>query len=123
MSSFHAPDWYWLDAPGGRAFSSARQAWVGPAADAGYLAFLAAGNVPTPHPGDAALRQLLAPYGLGLSPQETARLQVFQALASEPWRLARAFARLLRLCVQKGVLTQAQALDLLATDEQSDPGT
>lgn len=118
--SYDPADWYWDN--GTQLFSSARQAAV-PYADAAYQAWRARGNAPTRHPGDVALRAVLAPFGAGLSPQETAKLQAFQGLATDPWRMARAYARLVMLLVTKGVLTRAQALDLLATDEQSDPGT
>ena len=66
---FNPSDWYWL-ASDGRLWSS-RAASLVSASDATYVAWLAAGNAPTPWPADAsgaqttaALQDVLSPLGL-----------------------------------------------------------
>lgn len=71
MTSYTPHDWYWDN--GSDVFSSARQARV-PYSDAAYVAWLAAGNVPTRDPGPTELRAVLEPYGIGLTPAETAAI-------------------------------------------------
>ncbi|MFG1414056.1 DUF4376 domain-containing protein [Xanthobacter sp. VTT E-85241] len=70
---YNPRDWYWLGADG-RLYSSAAGSVVALDTPA-YLAWIAAGNVATRWPRDeagaqtdAALRDVLAPYGLSLSP-------------------------------------------------------
>lgn len=79
----HFPShWYWI-ALDGRVYGSAHQTVVAEA-DTDFQAWLAAGNVPTPWPKDgddaqtdAALQDVLTPYGLHLSP--TAALLAYAA--------------------------------------------
>ena len=58
MASYNPLDWYWL-ADDSRVFASARQAVVTDS-DADYMAWLDAGNSPTPWPRDEAGEQTLA---------------------------------------------------------------
>lgn len=64
-------DWYWDN--GTDVFSSKTQTRV-PYSNAEYQAWLARGNVPTKDPGNGLLRDVLAPYDIGLTPAETAAL-------------------------------------------------
>lgn len=111
-------DHYWSN--GTDVFGSRLQTRV-PYADPAYQSWLAAGNLPTRDPGPAELRQLLSPYGIGLSPAETTKLQKFQRFAANPSLLARVVVRLIRLLVSKGTITAGEANGLLNTDEQTDP--
>jgi hypothetical protein len=111
-------DWYWDN--GTDVFSSARRQRVA-YSDKAYQDWLAAGGVPTKDPGPAELREVLAPYGLGLTAAETTKLQRYDRLRERPWLLAKALARLLRLLARKGLITAAEANAILDTDEQSDP--
>ncbi|MBY0523418.1 MAG: hypothetical protein K2R98_08460 [Gemmataceae bacterium] len=111
-------DHYWDN--GADVFSSARQARV-PYSDPAYTAWLAAGNTATRDPGNADLRDLLSPYGVGLSPAETAKLATINAFVQRPDLVVRLLARLLRRLRANGTITAGQLADLLATDAQSDP--
>ena len=66
---YNAYDHYWDN--GTDVFSSKTQTRV-PYNNAGYVAWLALGNVPTLDPGETLLREVLLPYQLGLTPEETA---------------------------------------------------
>ena len=110
--TFHVHNHYWGPITG-RYFSSKTQTTV-PTDDPALVAWLAKGNASTPHPGDAALREVLAPYSIGLTPQETRNLEAFQSIASNPHLLARALYRLLQ---------EQEALELLKTTEQTHPLT
>ena len=108
-------DHYWDNGIG--VFSSKRQQLVD-YGDAEYQTWLAAGGLLSKHPGDALLRGVLAPYGIGLTPTETTKLQAFQKLVERPHLLARAMRRLLLRLIATGTLTQAQAASVLQVTEQ-----
>lgn len=87
MRDYTPADWYWRR-DDGAIFASARQAIVDEA-EGGYAAFVADGNQATRWPvddagqqTDAALRDVLAPYGLALTRAET----MLAALADRRWR-------------------------------------
>jgi hypothetical protein len=66
MSKSYNPfDWYWLDQDAGEVYSSARQARIA-IDDESYKAFIADGTIPTRHPGDADLADVLTAYKLPL---------------------------------------------------------
>jgi hypothetical protein len=92
--SYTPHDWYWNN--GTDVFSSRRSIRV-PYADAEYQAWLALGGVATRDPGPAELREVLAHYGRGLTPGETAKLQKLQRFVGKPHLLAKVNARSLTL--------------------------
>lgn len=78
MIPYNPFEWYWDN--GTAVFSSKTQSVV-PYNNAAYVAWLAMGGLPTKHPGDAELRNVLAVYGLGLTPAETATVERTKAEA------------------------------------------
>jgi hypothetical protein len=125
-------DCYWIR-PGG-VFSSKTQTVVA-VNNAIYLAWVAAGGYTRPDPGDAALRELLAPYGLGITVAETAKLALLHQLAQKPYLLAKILKRfgkivddLLLVLATPGAISAAnrnalrtRLQALLETNEQTDP--
>ena len=81
MIIYNPYDWYWDNGTG--VFSSASQTVV-PYTNPAYVAWLGLGNTPTRHHGDANLRDVLEPYGLGVTPAETTALRVGRYLHKHP---------------------------------------
>ena len=90
ISQYNARAWYWIGQPAGQSasviFSSASQSLV-PATDPAYVAWLAAGYLPTPWPKDEtgavttlALDEVLAPYGLSTGLTAPTQAQLVAAL-------------------------------------------
>lgn len=96
---FDPKDHYWLGED--FVYSSARDAEV-PLDDEGYLAFLAQGQLPTPHPGAAELAEILVKLGVKISLNqqlETAFLSMLPAHLGQPYLTS-------ELIVQIGSLKQ-----------------
>jgi hypothetical protein len=85
MRIYNPIDWYWKS-DDGRVFSSARQALISEA-DGGFKAFMASGGKPTRWPvddegrqTDAALQNVLTPYGLKVDPSAPVQKRQFSFL-------------------------------------------
>jgi hypothetical protein len=119
MNTYIPQNWFWRKTDG-TIFSSAAQGFVPEDAPA-YVAFLAAGSVPTPYPKDesgqeseAELAAVLRPYGLHVSQSAAKREEILARLAE----IDAASIRPLR-AVADGTAVQADTAKLAELDSEA----
>jgi hypothetical protein len=84
LTGINILDHYWTLSNGTQVFGSAAQTTVA-TSDATYQAWLANGNTPTPYPGDDAMRDILAPFYIGLNSTETTMRRQLLEFSKRPW--------------------------------------